>query len=417
MKVLWITNTIFPDLAIKLNIKPPVVGGWMYGLAEKVAQSVDSFSVATVHSTFECSEHLNGVDYFVLKGIKTSGKYDRNLEKKWVKLIEKIKPDVVHIHGTEYAHGLALIKAAPNLKYVISIQGLISVFKRYYLGRITHVEVKRNITLRDLLKNDNMIQARRKFDKRGLLEIEYIRSVDHVIGRTSWDKAHAFAINPDIQYHFCNESLRNQFYESAKWNIDKKSDFTIFLSQASYPLKGMHKVLEAVALLKNEFRSINIRVGGPNILREDSFKDRLKQGGYAKYLKRLIKKNQLGEHVTFLGSLSAENMIVEYLNCHVFICPSSIENSPNSLGEAQLLGVPSIASYVGGIPDMVEDGKTGLLYRFEEVEMLAQHLKRVFSDRELAQKLSENGIIAASNRHDRAVNLKNTIGIYKTLAS
>lgn len=61
----------------------------------------------------------------------------------------------------------------------------------------------------------------------------------------------------------------------------------------------------------------------------------------------------------------------EYLNANVFICPSSLENSPNSLGEAQILGTPCLASYVGGIPDMMF-GNEGYLYRFEEIEMLAE---------------------------------------------
>lgn len=59
------------------------------------------------------------------------------------------------------------------------------------------------------------------------------------------------------------------------------------------------------------------------------------------------------------------------LKSNIFICPSSIENSPNSLGEAQLLGVPCIASFVGGIPDMIPSKACGSMYRFEEIEMLA----------------------------------------------
>ena len=54
--------------------------------------------------------------------------------------------------------------------------------------------------------------------------------------------------------------------------------------------------------------------------------------------------------------------------------PSSIENSPNSLGEAQLLGVPCIASDVGGVTDMIPNKECGIIYRFEEVELLAKHI-------------------------------------------
>ena len=54
------------------------------------------------------------------------------------------------------------------------------------------------------------------------------------------------------------------------------------------------------------------------------------------------------------------------------------------MGEAQLLGVPVIASYVGGVPDMVTHGETGLLYRFEEVEMLAEGIRNLFMNMALA---------------------------------
>ena len=108
-------------------------------------------------------------------------------------------------------------------------------------------------------------------------------------------------------------------------------------------------------------------------------------------------------------------MIKEYLNAHVFVCPSSIENSPNSVGEVQLLGVPVIASYAGGMPNMVVYGETGMLYRFEEVEMLAEHIRRVFTDHTLARHLSENGIKAAEKRHHQRENLNQMLKIYRLI--
>ena len=143
--------------------------------------------------------------------------------------------------------------------------------------------------------------------------------------------------------------------------------------------------------------------------------DKIKLSGYGSYIRNLIKKLNLIEHVDFIGTLTEEQMVEEYKNAHLFICPSSIENSPNSLGEAQLLGVPVIASYVGGIPDMVTHGETGLLYRFEEVEMLAEHIRSIFSNDNLAQKLSLNGFRVAEERHNRAINLSKTLKIYQEI--
>src|SRR5690606_9387854 len=112
--------------------------------------------------------------------------------------------------------------------------------------------IYKNITLRDLLRQDNLIQAKNKFVKRGrTVEKEYLCLATDIIGRTQWDHDHIKTANPNCNYHFCNESLRDEFYRAKKWNRTSKKDYTIFLSQAGYPLKGLHKVLEAVNLIKD----------------------------------------------------------------------------------------------------------------------------------------------------------------------
>jgi glycosyltransferase involved in cell wall biosynthesis len=218
-----------------------------------------------------------------------------------------------------------------------------------------------------------------------------------------------------VNYHFCNRTLRGSFYVSDKWDINRKTNYAIFLSQAYYPIKGAHQALKAAALLKKDFPDIQIRIAGHSIVNNATLSEKLRLSGYGNYLRSLIKKADLHRNVRFLGTLSEQQMIDEYRNAHLFICPSSIENSPNSLGEAQLLGVPAVAAYVGGIPDMVIHGETGLLYRFEEVEMLAENIRKVFTDDILAKHLSSNGISAAEQRHNRRTNLTQILNIYNTV--
>lgn len=417
MKILWVVYPLFPDLAVALGQNKPVGGGWMYGLAKDLEKKEISLSVATVRPDYEdCHEVVNNIDYYLLKAKKNREVYDSSLEPKWKKLIATIKPDVVHIHGTEYAHGLALMKACPKVKYVISIQGMPSVYERYFLGGISRKEIWNKYTFRDFLKQDSLWQAQAKFKKRGQkVEVPFIEIATDIIGRTQWDNDHVKSINPNVNYHFCNESLRDEFYDSPKWNHETKKTHSIFLSQAGYPLKGLHKVLEAVNIIKTSFPDIHIRIARNPITKSNTLIDKIKMGGYGKYISSIIKKYDLQNNITFTGALNAAQMVQEYHNAHVFICPSSIENSPNSLGEAQLLGTPCISSFVGGVADMVEHNKTGLLYRFEEVEMLAQAIKRVFTDSELAKQLSKNSILEASKRHHREVNVNRLIEIYKNL--
>lgn len=419
MKVLWVTNTIFPDLSEALGNTAPVVGGWMYGMAKDLSNAGISLIVATSRpQAKEYKGNINGITYYLLRGALAYTEYDATLESKWKQLIDQVQPDLVHIHGTEYAHGLALVKAMPQLNYVCSIQGLISVYARYYTGHIPHKEIQKNRTFRDLIKNDGILASQQKFYKRGdAIEKEYFKRVLHFIGRTTWDKEHTLTLGSNSTYHFCNESLRDSFYTAKKWDSTTQKEHTIFLSQAGYPIKGLHQVLKAVYLIKEDFPNLKIRIAGNNITKSDSFKDRLKIDGYGKYILRLIQSLGLHKHIEFAGYLNEEQMVEEYLNCHTFICPSSIENSPNSLGEAQLLGVPCIAAYVGGVPDMVTHGETGLLYRFEEVEMMAQAIRAIFTQPSLAEKLSLQGLSAARVRHDRKINLQNTIEIYTKIVT
>ena len=83
-----------------------------------------------------------------------------------------------------------------------------------------------------------------------------------------------------------------------------------------------------------------------------------------------------------------------FLLSSVFVCPSVLENSPNTVGEAMLLGVPVVASDGGGIPDMVTDGQTGLLIPAGDSAALAKAISRIWDEQEdgegltLAQRIS-----------------------------
>lgn len=150
MKILWIVNTIFPAPSIAMGLNPPVVGGWMYGLAAQLSATESiSLAVVTTYSGKELKKlELDNIDYYLLP-CKDQTKYDKSLEDKWEKVCIEFVPDVIHIHGTEYAHGMACMKKLPNLKYVVSIQGLVGVIERYYYAGISQNDFLKNITFRE----------------------------------------------------------------------------------------------------------------------------------------------------------------------------------------------------------------------------------------------------------------------------
>ena len=418
MKVLWVTNTIFPELAEHMGIATPVVGGWMYGLAGAISSIPNvELRVATTSPKYE-DIHWNGeqMTYHLLKSQKAPTQEDKSLYPKWKALVAEFEPDIVHIHGTEYAHGLSLKNACPHLNYAVSIQGLMGVYSGYYYAGLSRRTIWRNLTLRDFLRKDSIFHEKREFARREKqVEKHYLQEVKHIIGRTDWDKAHTFRYNPKRTYHFNNESLRDAFYTAEKWKAQSCIPRRIFISQASRPLKGFHLVLDALAQIKEQFPDLSIVVAGSDTTRNTKWVDKIKLKGYGKILRAKLKRYGLENYVEFAGLINESQMIENYQKCQVFICPSSIENSPNSVGEAQLLGVPVIASDVGGIINMVDHKKTGLLYRFEETALLASYIAEVFTNPTTQSTLSEKGIEAASKRHDRMANKDALYQIYNNI--
>lgn len=416
MRVLWITNFPLPDVCIEIGILPHKGGSWMYSLAKQLSSIAEiELNILSFYNNIEFSGAVNGINYILLPSGLVADK--SLLAVKYRQLTEEIKPEIVHIHGTENVFGLYYMELCPDVKSIVSIQGLVEIYSRYFYGSIGYLDLLRNSSLIEALRKNTFYHQRMAFVVKGKCETKYFRKANQVLGRTNWDYSHSKCYNKSVNYRICNETLRDEFYLSKKWDIQKKKNFTIFVSQASYPIKGFHILLKAISLLKNEFPSIEIRVAGESFTRRPSITDKLKLTGYwyGKYIYSLIEKANLS--VNFLGVLNSEQMVDEFLNCHVSVCPSSIENSPNSIGEAQILGTPVIASFVGGVPDMVQHEKTGLLYRFEEPELLANCIRKLFTNNDLANEISKNAIIRATERHSPKEIGQELVSIYFELSN
>ena len=414
MRVIWLVNILFPDVCEALKMPSPVIGGWMYSSAKMLMQHHDGirlYVVAAYDGGSLKRLERNGITYYLVPGKNKEKKYDASAEKYYKEVYEEVKPDVVHIHGTEFPHSLEFVNACGKEKTVVSIQGLVSVYARYFYGGMKLRELLSTTSLRDVLKGDTYFAGYKSMKQRGVFEAELIKHIDHVMGRTFWDYANCKALNPEISYHKCGEILRSSFYEYS-WDYGKCRKHSIFVSQGILPLKGLHQVLKAMPVILRKFPDTEIYVAGPDILNKAFYKHL----SYGNYLNRLINKYGLKGKVHFLGYQNEAGMREHYLEANVFVCPSSIENSPNSLGEAQILGMPCVASYVGGTMEFIEDGKSGFLYRFEETDMLAMRICRIFESRELAETLSAGGRAAASERHDRARIAGELAAIYEKVA-
>lgn len=418
MNILWLINIPLPEASSLLNEIPQPFGGWLVGLSKELAHNPDiTLSIAFPKKGIKNIKTIHGekLRYFAVQPVtyKDSKLIDNN--KTYVDLLNKIKPDLVHIHGTEFAHSLAMVHACrkENIKSVISIQGLVSIYEKHMYANLPFHTIYAH-TIRNLLRGDSIWGIKKQFALRGQNEIKAIKNTDNIIGRTTWDKACTAQINPNAKYYFCNETLRDIFYES-DWNVDTCEKYSILSSQGQYPIKGLHYLLHAMPLILKQYPEAKLYVGGKNITKSDSFKDRFLLTYYGKYILRMIKTLNLDNKIIFTGPLDEKQMKRRYLQSNVFVCPSSIENSPNSLGEAMILGVPCVASHVGGIPDMLEHNKEGFVYQTDAPYMLAYYVCEIFKNRELALHFSQNARKHALITHNKETNTKRLLEIYNKI--
>ncbi len=451
-KVLWICNIMLPAIARELGMPYSNREGWLSGIYEKTLQgevpfeitvcfpmnkeefeeipvtcilSCDASQTEEKAGTGRSGKSGNNDGFLKIKGSRTPcyafeedlskpENYDPGLEARIQGILKDVKPDMIHIFGTEFPHCLAAVRAFHNpQKTLIGIQGLCGEIAKTYRAGLPE-NVFKQASFRDVVRQDSMRQQQKKFYQRAENERQALLLTDHITGRTEFDRAETAKINPQANYYFMNETMRQEFYEG-EWKIEQTEHHSIFLGQGDYPLKGMHFLLEAMGRLKESYPDLKLYVAGNSIISNETVKDKCKLSAYGKYLLTLIRLYELQNQVIVLGKLSAEEMKAQFLRSSVFVCPSVMENSPNTIGEAMLLGVPVVASRTGGIPSMVEDGVTGLLFQNEDAEDLAASIDRIWSDQTLARELSAHERIRASHIHDGNKNYERLLEIYREI--
>lgn len=373
MRVLWVCNIMLPVVAQHLGVEGSNKEGWLDGLCHVILERQGDNGIE-LHVAFPVEQGRDGYAeeirfpngsslhcYGFYEDVNHAESYDRGLENRLRRIIDKAQPDVIHCFGTEYAHTLAVVRCAPFPERVlVGIQGVCGVIAQAYMADLPE-KVQRSRTFRDRIKKDGMPEQQQKFALRGKRETEILRLAQNVTGRTAFDRSYAEEQNPHVRYFPMNETLRSCFYEG-QWKPEECERHSIFVSQGDYPLKGLHYMLLAVGKLREKYPDVKVYVAGNSLVRYETLKDKIKLSAYGKYLRSLIEKYSLQDCVQFTGRLTSEEMKERYLKSHLYVCCSSNENSPNSLGEAMLLGMPCVAADVGGISSLFAADKDGILY-------------------------------------------------------
>ncbi|MBQ8591675.1 MAG: glycosyltransferase family 4 protein [Lachnospiraceae bacterium] len=428
MKILWVCNIMLPFVAEALGCPASNKEGWLTGIAKKIIENADAGVKLAVCFPVEDEKAYpmlmtSGGNPIMIQDVECYGfventrcpeTYDVVLESRFEEILADCQPDLIHCFGTEFGHTYAALKAfGKPERSLVGIQGLCAAYAKVYMADVPQI-VQKRWTLRDFLRKDNLVQQQRKFVMRGERENQALRLTGNITGRTTFDREETYAVNPKARYLFMNETLRSNFYEGA-WCLEDCERYSIFISQGNYPIKGLHYMLKAMAKLRERYPDCKLYVAGDIVTAYTTWKEKLKISSYGKYLLDLIHEFRLEEAVVFLGKLDAEAMKKQFLKSHVHVLASALENSPNSLGEAMLLGVPCVASEVGGVPDMMLDGVEGLTYPKGNCEQLVACISRVFDNDEFARQISESAARRARVTHNGDANYRRLIEIYEIM--
>lgn len=415
MRILWITATAGNYQSPHSGSGGYNGGGWISSMQNELAKRNDiKLGIAFCRNGEPAKVEQGGVVYYPIPH-HTKSKKDKIIdlfklndatrdevlwpyyERKFKEVIEDFKPDVIHIFGSELYHGLAA-RVAGNIPMVLHIQGLLSL-SIYILLPPGFSRREYIMSGKGLKGKFHHLQYLAYWKRSAYREKAILNAVFNVIGRTDWDRQAMAVLNPKAKYYYGGEILRDVFYEARKRQIPNVPTITTTISFPTY--KGYDVILKVAYILKNELHlNFQWNVYG-NIDPE--------------FIEKHIGLSHQDLNVNLCGVASAETLCDALLSSTMYFHSSYIENSPNSVGEAQMVGVPVVASRVGGTDSMVEHGKTGFLYPVTDPYIAAYYIKRLIDNKEENMAIGIKAREIALVRHDKRQIVKELLDVYEQI--
>lgn len=312
--------------------------------------------------------------------------------------IDDFKPDIIHIFGSEtYNQLIAIAAKEKNIPTLLHIQGILSL---YIYSILPPGVSKWNYIMKDGLKCSfsnfqELISWRRDVYR----EKQILSSVTYVAGRTDWDKNAAALLAPQAKYFYCGEILRPEFYDSYDRILPSKLTIISISSNALY--KGFDIILKTADILKNQM----------HIDFEWNVYGNINPSFWEKHLRL----NHRKLNINLCGVADAKTLCYALSKSTLYFQSSYIENSPNSLAEAQILGVPVVATNVGGTSSMIEYGQTGFLFPPTDPYTAVVNILNLYNSRTLNREIGNKSINIAKKRHSLHAIESQTIDLYNDI--
>lgn len=393
MKVLWFSPT--PSLYKNITNHPYFGAGWIESLQNIIEtdNNID-LAIAFFHCDTVFKVKQGASMYYpisiregILNKIKNNlflNRSDRKEVDYFHQIINDFNPDLIHIFGSERSFGL--LCNSVKVPIVLHVQGLLNpVFNSYFIPGMSKFDflLSNNTGFLRIIYNSHTLRLWTHACKREKL---ILSSCKYFLGRTNWDKELTSLYSPDSSYYYCSEILREVFYQNI-WGKNRNKQFIIATTISKVTYKGFDLVLKTAKLLK-ELTDIDFewRVFGITSYR---------------FMENNTKIRAKSVNIKYCGVLSSSKLCDELLDADVFINTSYIDNSPNSVCEAQILGMPVISTNVGGIVSLIVHEKNGILVPANDPWTLCSYIKKLFNEIEYACRLGEKARQIALYRHDK----------------
>jgi len=409
MRVLWFTGIQLPALSGQGLTR----GGWQEGLRRALEIHQPQIELGIVNFGLAGREPLvqGNATYFTLPRKSPRGRLSRALTA-WrhtvyspddlaqaIAMVTRFQPDLVHFHGTENFFGLIADRISPPS--VLSLQAIIHGLQPFVFTDAGLRDYLRQLTSKKFVKGTGPIHRWLTLKNYLPVEQKILRSCPNYIGRTDWDRAVLGALNPEARYFHCDEVLPDGFY-TIEWRAAAARQPVIYTTTTDAFFKGSLTLARAMAILKRRgWKDVQLRIAGAEA-----------RSYIGAAVTELARKEGLLENIVWLGRLSPAQIGEEMLHAGVYVHASHMDNSPNSLCEAMLAGMPCVAAFAGGVPSLVTDDVDGLLYHDRDAFILADKIAGVLSDPALASRLGKQARRRALTRHDPREIAVRTVEIY-----
>ncbi len=415
MKILWFTNT--PCGASEYLGLSQSSGGWLVSLEKLVGDDCE-LHIAFYHHQNISPFKINQTTYHpiyihenIFQKIKKLWKKDflnaKNIDA--IKSIAiKLDPDIIHIHGTE--NDFLKILDFTTVPVIVSIQGIVSSVFHFFTSGFSK-EILCTVKNKNLLYHIFGIGLFEKMmidlKERMWIEEKYLGKVKYFFGRTDWDKSLTRVFAPNSHYFVLNEALRESFYTaSIKQSYQTSNKIKLFSICSNAPNKGFDVILNSIIFLKKLNIPFDWVVAGMNNS-DEIVNLSLKKFEYSK----------IPAELQLIGHCDESKLTSYLLDSDIFICPSYIENSPNSLSEAMMIGLPCVASNVGGIPSLIEHQKSGLLFNSGDHLMLVANILELIKNESMRREFGQNARKKALEFHEKSNIKQQLLTAYEFLIS